>query len=125
MLLRETIITLDLLFPAWDVETQQLLRKHRQTFHSVSPFTEPCQISLDGFYFWRDRLIRLQNDVYGAPPGSLRQLWVDRRNPHQYYTFWIAVFVFGMTLISLAASIVQAWASVKSLQLQASYSARA
>ena len=109
-----------MLFPQWDTATQKLLQKHNQTFHYMVPFVGPNRLDFSDFHFWKDRLIELHEVVYCAPPESWKQLWLDRRNPHQYYTFWIALIVFALSLVSCIASIIQAWASVQSLRLQAS-----
>lgn len=107
-----------MLFPQWDSETQGLLSKHGQTFHSVGPFHGPRRLDLHEFDYWRDQLLELHEEIYLAPADSWRQLWIDRRNPHQYYTFWVALVVLILSSCSLIASIIQAWASVKSLNLQ-------
>ena len=117
-LLRETITTLNMLFPQWDAETQALLSKHGQTFHSVGPFHGPRRLDLHEFNHWRDHLLELYEEIYLAPADSWIQLWIDRRNPHQYYTFWIALVVLLLSICSLVASVIQAWASVKALNLQ-------
>ncbi|KAK0741533.1 hypothetical protein B0T18DRAFT_420321 [Schizothecium vesticola] len=117
-LVNETIMTLNMLFPQWDPATQRLLAKHGQVFHDTAPFFGPQRLNLDDFAFWKVRLVEIYEEIYLAPPDSWRQLWVDRRNPHQYYTFWIALIVLGLSLLSCAASILQAWASIRALNLQ-------
>lgn len=121
-LLRETITTLNLLFPHWDPATQHLLYSHNQTFRSIPPFEGPKRSSLREFTIWGERLLELYEEVYLSPPDNWRQLWIDRRNPHQWWTSWIAVVAFALSLVSCVASTIQAWASVKSLQLQKSAS---
>lgn len=108
-------MTLNLLFPQWDPQTQDLLQKHGQTFHTAGPFIALRRLDLHEFSFWRDQLFELYEEVYLAPADSWRQLWVDRRNPYQWYTFWVALIVLFLSLISCALSMVQAWASVKAL----------
>ncbi|GAB1317971.1 hypothetical protein MFIFM68171_08181 [Madurella fahalii] len=97
---------------------QSLLGKHGQIFHSVRPFHGPRRFDLNEFDFWRDHLLELYEEIYLAPADSWRQLWIDRRNPHQYYTFWVALIVLLLSTGSFIASIVQAWASVKALNIQ-------
>lgn len=52
----------------------------------------------------------------------MRQLWEDDRKRAQWFTFWVAVLVFVMTVVfgvvQSVAGIVQAWASVKGLRQQ-------
>ncbi|KAL8877912.1 MAG: hypothetical protein Q9198_004171 [Flavoplaca austrocitrina] len=75
---------------------------------------------IDKFHYWRERLVLLKRTYDDAEPKSLSQLWWDDRKKTQWFTFWVAVLVFVMTVffgvIQSVASIVQAWASVKSLK---------
>jgi len=54
-------------------------------------------------------------------PTGFRQLWVDRRDSLNYYTFWgviaIGVLAILLALVSLAVSIAQAVASFRALDL--------
>lgn len=114
-LLMETIWSLNLLFPQWDQNTNALLKKHQQTFQQAGPYNGPPTLNLAEFQYWRDRLMELHDVVFLAPPASWAQLWRDRRNPQQFWTFWLALVILWLTLISTVAGIVQAWASIKSL----------
>lgn len=107
-LLRETITALNMLFPQWDPDTQSLLSKHRQTFHTVGPFRGSRRLDLNEFDFWRDHLLELYEEIHLAPADGWRQLWVERRNPHQYYTFWVALVVLLLSTGSFITSVVQA-----------------
>lgn len=75
---------------------------------------------IDKFFYWRDRLVLLKRTFDDAEPRNVRQLWYDDRKKTQWFTFWVAVLVFVMTvffgLIQSVAGIVQAWASVQSLK---------
>jgi hypothetical protein len=117
-LLEETIRSINLLFPHWDPHTHNLLKKHGQTFQHLAPFDGPRTLNLHEFEFWRYRLQELYEEIHCSPPVSWAQLWLDRRNPQQWYTFWIALVILAITLISCIASLVQAWASIRALQLQ-------
>ncbi|KAK5558871.1 hypothetical protein LTR46_003060 [Exophiala xenobiotica] len=114
-LLLETIWTLNLLFPQWDPNTNSLLKKHQQSFQQIGPYNGPPTSNLAQFEYWRDRLCELHDVVFLAPPASWAQLWRDRRNPQQFWTFWLALVILLLTLISTITGIVQAWASIKSL----------
>ncbi|MCJ1383216.1 hypothetical protein MMC17_006329 [Xylographa soralifera] len=89
----ETTQSLDLLFPHWDAKTDDLLRQHCQTFHRLGSFHSTSSLNLKNFDHWRDRLLELYEEVYQSPPVSWAQLWADRRNPLQWYTFWIALVI--------------------------------
>jgi hypothetical protein len=107
-----------MLFSPWDAPTQNLLAEHDKSFDSVPPFEGPRRLHLEQFSYWRNRLLELHEDIFKTPPDSLLQLLVDRRNPLQWYTFWIAVVVLILSSASCAASIAQAWASFEALRLQ-------
>jgi hypothetical protein len=115
-LLTETIKTLDLLFPAWDVETRKLLGAASQDFHTIEPVAESRQLNLIEYDHWRTRLLDVYDEIYLSPPVSWRQLWRDRRNPQQFWTFWIALVILMLTLVSTAAGIAQTYASFQSLK---------
>lgn len=116
-MLRETLLSLDLLFPIWDHATLKLLEDHKQSFHESGPFfAQSSTLTFGDFDYWRDRLLELR-EVLDAPPVSWQQLYRDRRNPQQFWTFWIALFILALTLLSSIASLVQAWASLKALKL--------
>lgn len=113
-LLEETIKSLNPLFLMWETPTQRLLARERMKLRLCSS-SNPPRRSLQDFDHWRDRLLELHEEVYLAPPGSLKQLWADHRHPESWYVFWIGVVVLLLSLISCIASIIQAWASIKSL----------
>lgn len=77
---------------------------------------------IDKFAYWRDRLVLLKRTFDDAEPRTVSQLWWDDRKKTQWFTFWVAVLVFVVTVffgvVQSVASIVQAWASVQSLKSQ-------
>jgi hypothetical protein len=77
------MITMNFLFPSWDVRTQEFLRKKLQTFGMEGPVDCPSPLYLSDFYFWRDRLSLLYR-AFRSPPPSMAQLWNDRRNVLQW-----------------------------------------
>lgn len=54
-------------------------------------------------------------------PTGLRELWRDKRDSLQWYTFWAVVFLgcvgIFMGIIQIAVGALQAWASMKALQM--------
>jgi hypothetical protein len=114
-LLRETIWSLNLLFPQWDPQINTLLKRHGQNFQQAGPYDGPPTLNLVEFQYWRDRLSELHDVVYLSPPVSWAQLWRDRRNPQQFWTFWLALVILLLTFVSTVTGVVQAWASVKAL----------
>ena len=77
---------------------------------------------IEKFVYWRDRLVLLKRTFDDAEPRNVSQLWWDDRKKTQWFTFWVAVLVFIMTVffgvVQSVAGIVQAWASVQSLKAQ-------
>ena len=77
---------------------------------------------IENFHFWRDRLVLLKRTYDDTEPKTLTQLWLDDRRKGQWFTFWVAVLVFVMTVffgvLQTAGTWVQAWASVKALHQQ-------
>lgn len=70
----------------------------------------------DDFPMFGQRLAKLQDFSLRQQPHRLRDLWRDRRNPLQWYTFW-AVLIFGgisiaIALLQLAVGVAQLVASV-------------
>ncbi len=117
--LRETLLTLDVLFPYWDEQTRNFLRDEDQDFLQYDPSWDPRPRNINDFVIWRERLILLLH-VYSSPPEGLRQVWHDRRNALQWYTFWLAAFIAMVTVvfgtISSVASVIQAQAALKSMR---------
>lgn len=107
----ETSRTLDLLFPAWDRRTQKLLKEKGKNFHSS--YSRNRLLDLKHYRFWKDRLLELNEDIFLAPPEGFAQLWSDRRDPQKFWTFWIALAVFILTVASTVASVLQTWATLR------------
>ena len=105
--LRETIQTLDLLFPFWDERTKALLKREGQSFHNITSHVDHGRrLHLLDFPHWKVRLLDVHEEIYQSTPASWAQLWLDRRNPQQFWTFWIALVILVLTLISTIASTV-------------------
>lgn len=47
---------------------------------------------IDGYEYWRDRLVTLKEAFDDSRPRSFGQWWHDRRDATQWYAVWIAVF---------------------------------
>ena len=126
-LVDETIRTISLLVPPILGEFNPWFLKQRRK-HKIDAQAGNCarlnssQRQIENFIFWRDRLVLLKRTFDDAEPRSISQLWWDDRKKTQWFTFWVAVLVFFMTVffgvIQSVAGIVQAWASVQSLKAQ-------
>ncbi len=51
------------------------------------------------FTYWHDRIVVLKPLFDEATPQTLTQLWADQDNGVQWYTFWVAIAVFCLTMI--------------------------
>jgi len=115
----ETILSLRLLFPDWDPQTSKFLHKMNQA-GLVEEHAYPDRLYLSDFHFWRDRLSEICFE-YQSPPSKWRQIWADRRNRLQWYTFWLAIAIFVLTvvfgLISSVAAVLQTIYAYQSLKL--------
>jgi hypothetical protein len=72
---------------------------------------ESTYSSQDDFPMFGQRLAKLQEFNLRQQPSKLRDLWRDRRDPLQWYTFW-AVLIFGsfsllLTLFQLIVAVAQ------------------
>lgn len=70
----------------------------------------------DDFPRLGSRLIKLQQFNLRQRPSKLTDLWRDRRNPLQWYTFWAVVLVGGVANILAALQLL-----VALVELQASF----
>jgi hypothetical protein len=99
----EALHTLDVLFPAWHSKTIDFLETFREDGNKVPWFTLQDlngqeQRYLHNFRFWHFRLTQLIVE-YQSPPRDLKRIWNDRRNPTAYWTFWIGMAIFLLTLV--------------------------
>ncbi|CDM37577.1 unnamed protein product [Penicillium roqueforti FM164] len=69
----------------------------------------------DDFPHFGPRLLAVQLYNLKQQPSRIRDLWRDRRNPLQWYTFWAVLWVGGISILlsvfQLAAAIVQTYYS--------------
>jgi hypothetical protein len=102
-LIDETLRTLSLLFTRHDKQTKKWL----QALESSSLIDghvmhieklRPDDRQIEAFRFWHDRLIILKQTFDESRPAKLSQWWYDRRDGYLWYTFWVAVFLFFMTI---------------------------
>ena len=72
---------------------------------------------LRDFPYFGERLLVLERFLAEARPGTLRQLLKDSRDQLQYYTFIVAIVVFGLTVLGLILAILQTVASFWQVRL--------
>ncbi|KAK1753217.1 hypothetical protein QBC47DRAFT_54078 [Echria macrotheca] len=101
--IEETLRTLALLLPQNDSKPCRWLLA-QITEHALDPCVARCgslraqNRRFEHFSVWHDRLVILQQAFDESSPRGIRQWWNDRRNSVQWYTFWVAILVFLMTL---------------------------
>ncbi|KAL9620115.1 MAG: hypothetical protein Q9160_005321 [Pyrenula sp. 1 TL-2023] len=98
--LKETVRTLDLLFPI-DPSTNHFLNQQKQTsLYSFGPHDSDASppTDLTEFNYWRRKLTILYG-VFKRQSTSAYQMWHDRRNPLQWYTFWLAAIIAVLTVV--------------------------
>jgi hypothetical protein len=99
----EAIATLDYLFPQ-DKATMAFLqeeeKRHKIAINvlSLDPPTHRTTIRLKDFNYYHDRMLDVAYE-YTNPPTSWRLVWKDRRNPVQFWTFWLGLGIFGFTIL--------------------------
>lgn len=62
---------------------------------------------IENFEYWHDRLVILKQVFDEAEPSSIKQWWCDRRKRVQWYTFWVAALVLGLTIFFGLAGIIE------------------
>lgn len=60
----------------------------------------------DDFPVFGHRLLKLQRYSMRQQPSRVRDLWRDRRNPLQWYTFWAVLWIGGLTSALAALQLV-------------------
>lgn len=94
----ETLRTLDLLFPFGEEDTRKYLDQTGQTFYRTSSRDLSRATNFGEFHYWHKRLVELHG-VFNQAPRSILQLWYDRRNPLQWWTFWLAALIAVLTIV--------------------------
>ncbi|KAI1156173.1 hypothetical protein F4825DRAFT_405328 [Nemania diffusa] len=113
----ETLRTLALLLPQNDAATQAWLRSQE-----LDPLLTECgslathERRFEAFAHWHNRLVVLKQALDEARPRTLAQWWFDRRNGVQWYTFWVAILVFLVTIFFGLVQSVEGGLQVSSLE---------
>ncbi|KAK5629982.1 hypothetical protein RRF57_005697 [Xylaria bambusicola] len=100
----ETLRTLALLLPQNDTRTQGWIATQVEA-HELDPQLAECGSlntharRFENFSYWNNRLVVLKQALDEARPQTLSQWWHDRRNGVQWYTFWVAILVFLVTIV--------------------------
>jgi hypothetical protein len=101
-ILEEAIATLDYLFPPDKATKAFLLQEEKRhgiaiNVQALYPATHRTIIRLKDFDYYHDRMMDVAYE-FTNPPTSWRLVWKDRRNPVQFWTFWLGLGIFGFTV---------------------------
>lgn len=101
-LLRETLWTLDLLFPANNSKTLNFLIEQGVNMYNcdeqgLNELIEFPPVEIRRYTYWRERLLDINNELQ-SPPRNLLYALVDNRNPLQWWTFFLAFLVTFLTV---------------------------
>ena len=102
-LVDETIRSISLLIPPVLGEPNPWFQQQRKK-NSIDAQAGVCdrlnssERQIENFVYWRDRLVLLKRTFDDAEPRNISQLWWDDRKKTQWFTFWVAVLVFVMTV---------------------------
>jgi hypothetical protein len=61
------------------------------------------------FAFWRDRILVAKEVFDEHQPKGILQVWRDDRNQVQWWTFWIAIILFALTIITCVEGALQVY----------------
>ena len=112
--------------PPWVSGNNGDYQKNLHLTDSYDEATHPLSHSLilrsySDFFIFENRIRQLVFYMDSQKPQGIRQLWRDKRDTLNYYTFW-GVIIFGglsvfLALFSLAVSIAQTVAGYRALNL--------
>ncbi|KAJ8122143.1 hypothetical protein O1611_g9916 [Lasiodiplodia mahajangana] len=97
----ETIKSLDYLFPAFDSRTQSYLMREENEHINLADENggrRGDRPSIKEFAFYHERLMDIAYE-FTNPPRDLKSIWKDRRNPVQFFIFWIVLLIFIVTVV--------------------------
>jgi hypothetical protein len=66
----ETTLSLDVLSPAWERRTNELLEEHIRSFPQIGPLEVSRTLNLIDFSHWKERLFEVY-EVFQSPPSTL------------------------------------------------------
>lgn len=108
-ILEEALDTLNLLFPDGHRPTKSLLLEHKKTFYDLATCGRARNLDLNKYHYWRGQ-IEMLNNVLGEVPMGSHQFALEKngKNALQFATFWIAIAVGLLTIISFVTGVISA-----------------
>ncbi|KAH8891694.1 hypothetical protein GQ53DRAFT_720370 [Thozetella sp. PMI_491] len=115
--LEEAADTLNLLFPR-DDDTRKFLKDEGRDFLEVGLIARADSRDLGDYHYWRKSLSDLVDELK-VPPTGLRQITLDTegRNLYQVLTFWLAVIVGVLAVLSIVFGTVSTVYTIKQYNL--------
>ena len=110
----ETRRTMALMLPTADGRTRSWLkteqRKRRLDPRCGScPHLKASQRHTRDFEFWGDRIVIAKEVFDERQPRGILQVWRDNRNQVQWWTFWIAIILFVLTVVACVEGALQVY----------------
>lgn len=93
----------------------RLLQEMGKSFHMLSP-RQPI-LDLIHYSCLKDRLPEVYEGVFQADPEGFGQLWRDRRDPQKFWTFWVAMAILVLTIVSTTTTVIQTWAALRAIDI--------
>ncbi|KAJ9613508.1 hypothetical protein H2200_003450 [Cladophialophora chaetospira] len=113
--LEETKRTLSLMIPTSADKPTRVWFKSEQRKRRIDPGCGECrhlkssERHLGDFEYWKDRIIIAKEVLDEHQPRGILQVWRDNRNPVQWWTFWIALVVFALTIVACVEGALQVY----------------
>lgn len=115
-LLAETLDTFELLFPWHDKDTRSFLLDNNKPIYGLGRCGRKRIPDMEHYVYWGRRLSVLL-DVFEDPPRDIWQLWKNQRKFNEWATFWLALLVIVLTVVSIVAGTVSTVYSIKQYNL--------
>ncbi|KAF4815335.1 hypothetical protein CGCSCA5_v007256 [Colletotrichum siamense] len=95
-IIQETIETLNYLYPR-DRATMKLLEREGIDLHDMRE-QFPDRPRFRDFKYYKPRMVDVAYEFLN-PPRRWETIWKDRRNPMQFWAFWLGLLIFIFTLV--------------------------
>jgi hypothetical protein len=112
--IEETRRTIALMLPVADGPTRNWLRSVQRKRKidrrcGSCPHLKASERHVRDFKFWGNRIVIAKEVFDEHQPKGILQVWRDNRNPVQWWTLWIAMVVFALTIIACVEGALQVY----------------
>jgi hypothetical protein len=113
----ETCNSISLLCPYGDRQVRTWVETEQRTQKLDPGLTEWCRgyhlrpsgRQIQSFSYWRDSLIIVKEIYDEREPRTMKHFWRDHRRPVQWWTFWIAITAFFLSLAACILTAIQVY----------------